>query len=389
MPYTLSLEQSDALKQIGQWYRTKTSPYLTLGGYAGTGKTTLIAYLRQALRQFDDDAKVAFCAYTGKAARVLDQRLKTEKVPRKGDSVSTIHSLIYIAEYDASGAIRNWDLKDRVDANLIIVDEASMVDETIWQDLLKFKIPILAVGDHGQLPPINSNFNLMADPQIRLERIFRQDASSPIVEAATFARMTGEIPVKDYGQGVKKLARGNDETGQIVQEWLENWSQDLLILCGFNVTRQRLNQTIRGHRGFETAEPEVNDYVVCLRNDHKRKLYNGMTGVLRHLESTDDDAWLWASVDFEGEKNSFEGYILKEQFGSTETVKQMPKAPDKQKGALFDFGYAMTVHKAQGSEAPKVLLFEERSRRMSDDEWRRWLYTGVTRASEELLIVGN
>jgi exodeoxyribonuclease-5 len=172
MSYTLSPDQSEALKHIGQWYRGKTAPFLTLGGYAGTGKTTLIAYLRQALRQFDEEARVAFCAYTGKASRVLDMRLKDQKVPRRGDSVSTIHSLIYNAESDKSGTVTSWKLKDKLEYDLIIVDEASMVDETIWLDLLSFQIPILAVGDHGQLPPINSRFNLMGNPQIRLERIF-------------------------------------------------------------------------------------------------------------------------------------------------------------------------------------------------------------------------
>src|SRR5689334_3223585 len=96
MSYTLSPDQAAALRQIGAWYRGHTSPYLTLGGYAGTGKTTLIAYLRQALRQHDETARVAFCAYTGKAARVLQERLKDQRVRVKGDSVGTIHSLIYM-----------------------------------------------------------------------------------------------------------------------------------------------------------------------------------------------------------------------------------------------------------------------------------------------------
>jgi exodeoxyribonuclease-5 len=390
MAYTLSTDQSAALKQIGAWYRGKASQYLTLGGYAGTGKTTLIAYLRQALRQFDDEARVAFCAYTGKATRVLDRRLKDQKVPRRGDSVSTIHALIYTAKHDKSGTVTGWDLKEALDYDLIIVDEASMVDETIWQDLLSFDIPVLAVGDHGQLPPINSSFNLMASPQIRLERIFRQAASSPIVEVATLARTSGNVPVASYGDTVRKLDRNHDETGQLVEEWLQNYNPDLLVLCGFNATRQKLNQAIRSYLGFETPEPAVGDYVVCLRNDRKRKIYNGMTGTIRRLESAGDpeDLWLWASIEFEGEANFFEGYILRAQFGASETIQQLPKTPDKDKGSLFDFGYAMTVHKAQGSEALKVLLFEERSRRMSDDDWRRWLYTAVTRASQELLIVG-
>jgi exodeoxyribonuclease-5 len=62
--------------------------------------------------------------------------------------------------------------------------------------------------------------------------------------------------------------------------------------------------------------------------------------------------------------------------------------PPKAEIDLFDFGYALTVHKAQGSQAQKVVLFEERFSKMDDETWCRWLYTGVTRAGEELYIIG-
>jgi exodeoxyribonuclease V len=392
MKYTLSSDQAEALKQIGIWYKGKTAPFLTLGGYAGTGKTTLIAYLRQALRQHDEDLTVAFCAFTGKAARVLDQKLREQKVPRKGDNVSTIHSLIYMAELDSNGTVKSWRKKDGLGHDLVIVDEASMIDETIWQDLLSFDVPILAVGDHGQLPPVGSSFNLMNSPQLRLDHIFRQEADSPIIEVATLARTTGHIPVGEYGTSVKKLDRNDPETGQLVQEMLENYRADLMILCGYNKTRVNLNQTIRGYMGYETFEPASGDRVVCLRNNRKTKIYNGMTGHIHYLSPADDDKdnlWYFASLDLDGEDYRYEGYILREQFGQTETIKQVPKSPDPMSGDLFDFGYALTVHKAQGSQATKVLLFEERFPRMTDEDWRRWLYTGVTRASEELIIVGS
>jgi Ni2+-binding GTPase involved in maturation of urease and hydrogenase len=105
MGYTLSMDQAAALKEIGAWYRSESSPYMTLGGFAGTGKTTLIAYLRKALREHDETATVAFCAYTGKAARVLQEKLREQRVARRGDLVSTIHSLIYTTE-DAPGGRR-------------------------------------------------------------------------------------------------------------------------------------------------------------------------------------------------------------------------------------------------------------------------------------------
>ncbi len=393
MSYTLSVDQAEALRQIGSWYRSRSSPYLTLGGYAGTGKTTLIAYLRQALRQHDPEARVAFCAYTGKATRVLTERLREQKVPRRKDSVSTIHSLIYTTQDAVGGGTPNWVLKESLERDFIIVDEASMVDEVIWRDLLSFELPILAVGDHGQLPPVGSPFNLMAEPMVRLERIFRQAEDSPIIEMGTLARTSGELSVREYGAGVRKLDRALPETGIMVQELLESWRPDLLVLCGYNQTRVKLNAAMRGFRDIESAEPVSGDRVVCLRNNRVKKIYNGMIGrivrcVLVSPDEDPDGRWYEAEIELEGEDYTYSGHVLREQFGAAETARDVPLAPDGERGDLWDFGYALTVHKAQGSQAQRVLLFEERFARSSEEDWRRWLYTAVTRAQEELTVIG-
>jgi exodeoxyribonuclease V len=387
MAYTLSNDQAEALLAIGRWYKDQSSPFITLGGYAGTGKTTLIAYLRQALSQYDEDVEVAFCAFTGKAARVLSERLRQHKVPSAKDSVSTIHSLIYSAETNKDGQVVGWLRKDELPFSLIIVDEASMVDQRIWEDLLSFNVPVLAVGDHGQLPPVSSNFNLMAAPHIRLERIFRQQEDSAIIEVATLARTSGHIPAKQYSLNVQKLNRQADETGAIVEELLQNWTPDTLILCGYNHTRVKLNQDLRRRWAYESAEPQPGDRLVCLRNNRYSKVYNGMTGTLRSIEKADDN-WYEAMIELDNEDFAYYGFIYRPQFGEREAATNLPLAPNDKPGDLFDFGYALTVHKAQGSQAPGVLLFEERFSRMSDEDWRRWLYTGVTRAIDKLTVVG-
>ena len=287
--YQLSSDQAAALQAIGAWYKGKTAPFITLGGYAGTGKTTLIAYLRKALQDYEEKTTVAFCAFTGKAARVLDDRLKEHKVMRPSDNVSTTHSLIYTAQLDDHGAVASWQLKDKLDYDLIIVDEASMIDEGIWNDLLTFHVPILAVGDHGQLPPVGSSFNLMADPQLRLDRIFRQEVGSAIIEVATLARTHGFIPVGEYGPGVRKLDRRDEETNLVVQDILENFNNDTLLLCGYNTTRHKLNQAVRQYRDVESPLPQSGDRVVCLRNNHTSKVYNGMTGTINNLMDALDD----------------------------------------------------------------------------------------------------
>jgi exodeoxyribonuclease-5 len=389
MRVELSVEQAAAIREIGRWYRSQSTPFITLGGYAGTGKTTLIGYLRQALGDLDESAKVGFCAYTGKAARVLASRLREAGAARRGDSVGTLHSLIYDAEDAGGGAVR-WVRKDRLDRSLVIVDEASMVDETIWRDLLEFGIPVLAVGDHGQLPPVGSSFNLMAEPQVRLEKIWRQAALSPIIEVATLARQTCVIPVKEYGPGVRKLDRREAETGQLVEELLGGDMNSMMVLCGYNTTRVKLNQAMRSMRDHTSSGPESGDIVVCLRNNRTKHLYNGMLGtVIRVVPALDDiNGWYEAQIELMGEDYEYDGYIWRDQFGASETTRDMPLAPDGGRGDLWDFGYALTVHKAQGSQAARVLLFEERFPRSSDEDWRRWLYTAVTRAETELTIIG-
>jgi exodeoxyribonuclease-5 len=390
MAYALSTDQVEALRAIGRWWRSKSSPYITLGGYAGTGKTTIVALVRQALRENDPEVRVAFCAFTGKAVRVLEQTLKKHKITKRKDSISTIHGLIYRTELDKDGHIVGWRRKSELDVDLIIVDEASMVTKDLWDDLLFYGIPILAVGDHGQLPPVGSNFNLMAEPQLKLERVYRQAEGSGIVEVATMARTSGIIPAGKYGSEVVKHDRRGDEIGVAMEEILEQWKPDWLVLCGYNHTRVRLNQSLRGRMGFELPTPVTGDHVVCLRNNVQSKLYNGTTGVISWIHPSDElpDVWWRAGVKIEDDE--YDGLLLKEQFGARETIKNIPPSPDpKERGDLFDFGYALTVHKAQGSAADTVLLFEERNKHMTDDDWCRWLYTGVTRAAKRLIIIGD
>ena len=390
MSYQLSTEQVEALRAIGSWYRSKSQPFLTLGGYAGTGKSTLIAYVRKALKENDPDTRVAFCAFTGKAVRVLEMTLKKNKVSRSGDNLSTIHSLIYNSILDSNGHVIGWKLKPNLEFDLIIVDEASMVTADIWSDLLSFKIPVLVVGDHGQLPPVAGNFNLMSEPQLKLERIFRQQELSPIVDVATMARTNGYIPPGAYGEDVVKYDRRGENIGLDMEEIIQGWQPDWLVLCGYNHTRTKLNSSLRVQAGFDEDRPVVGDHVICLKNNATSKLYNGMTGVISDIRRPDNDEEdLWYLADISFEDFEYEGLIFKNQFGAKETVSPLPAAPDGKRGDLFDYGYALTVHKAQGSSSETVLLFEERNRHMSDEDWRRWLYTAVTRAETKLIIIGD
>jgi len=154
--------------------------------------------------------KIAFCSYTGRAAQNLKNKLVEQNALTWRDTISTIHGLIYDPIENTNKEIVGWERKDELDTDLIIVDEASMVDSNIWMDLLSYKIPIVAVGDHGQLPPINGNFNLMANPQLLLTEIHRQAKNNPIIQVSIHARNTGVIPAKEYNAKVIKYSKDDD-----------------------------------------------------------------------------------------------------------------------------------------------------------------------------------
>jgi exodeoxyribonuclease-5 len=384
----LSAGQKTVLNEIVEWYkkdREHTNSYITVGGYAGTGKTTLIAVLRKRLAK-NKKLKVGFVSYTGKAARVLRNKLKEGKVLLPKDTVGTIHSLIYSPVVNEKEEIIGWKQKEKIDRDLIIIDEASMVDEIIWRHLLSYQVPIVVVGDHGQLPPISGSFHLIAEPELELKEIHRQAQGNPIISLSILARTKGHIPSGTYGAYVQKFIKQDPEAQEMVSELLANYSSDTLVLCGYNKTRKRLNLHIRNTLGFSSPLPQVGDRVICLRNNHEKQIFNGMTGII--LSIKDETAtWYMAEIQMDGEDVLYKGLISKDQFMSDSALNFTNKRSAIMAGDLFDFGYALTVHKAQGSQAKRVILFEERFAKMDDNQWRRWLYTAVTRAEEELYII--
>lgn len=382
----LSQDQKQVLQELLNWLQ-KPTHFVTVGGYAGTGKTTLIALLARILHQHNPKIKVSFASYTGKAARVLKTQLQIHDSLKTKDSVSTIHALIYEPIVNSNEEITGWKKKEKVKSDLIIIDEASMVDQQIWLDLLSYQVPIIAVGDHGQLPPIKGTFNLMESPQLKLDAIHRQAKDNPIIKLSIMARERGEIPFRNFASKVKKLNKKELETQEFAQELLNQFNTDTLVLCGYNNTRIKLNQQIRSSLGFESPHPTVNDQVICLRNNHAKDIFNGMVGKITQI-TIENPEWYFAQIEFPEENHSFSGLISCQQFREPKTLSQTSQRKKTLGGDLFDFGYALTVHKAQGSQAQRVILFEERFKQMDQAMWKRWLYTAVTRAIEELYIIG-
>lgn len=385
----LSPDQRKAFDAIQGWlYQGYNNP-LRIGGYAGTGKTTLIGYVRNYIRAQTPKRRVAFACPTGMASQNLSGRLALQGVALGKDYIGTIHRLIYVPEVNKKGAITGWIRNEEIKADLIIIDEGSMITRSVWQDLKSFGLPLLVFGDHGQLPPVGDTHSLMKDPDLALETIHRQAADNPIISLATLARKGDKIAPAKYGSGVAKIARDSYEAEEISNSFFNMRGTDSFILCGTNKLRNQLNKHIRTLKGIESDAPVAGDKVVCLKNIYDNKggaVFNGMIGTIQSI--TDEDKRRFgATIDFPEAGVVYNGLISKDQFHSPTLISQIKGVKYDMIGDRFDFGYALTVHKAQGSQARRVLVFDESP--FFREDASRWLYTAVTRAEEELYILGD
>lgn len=403
MSLILSPDQDKALSAVLEWWNQvkdiedfSTCRHLqtfSMGGYAGTGKSTVLAFLSKELGQ---ERNIQFVSLTGKAVNVINSKLQKEHLPA---TASTIHSLIYAPVVDDKGQIKEW--VNRVMAeqgetpeeneiefiDLFINDEASMTSEDLNDDLLSYNRPILYVGDHGQLPPVKGNLNLMANPRVRLETLHRN--AGPIAELAYLARQGKQIP---YGWRTDKVARLKvNELSHPDIDWLvANPGKQVMLLVAKNATRLSWNKRIReiyfDHQPDLPDAPIKGDWIMFWKNQKRSGIYNGMSAKIISIKFQQEHPEFNYSITAEAE----DGRILQNipvyrHAFNTEKVQVEPSMHWRNFGLPADFGYTMTCHKAQGSEAPRVLVYGQG---FGDFEMRkRWLYTAITRSSEYLYLV--
>ncbi len=365
--------QDDALKAVADWLKAKpghngTPQLFRLFGFAGTGKTTLAKHLAEQA-----DGEVKFAAFTGKAASVMRG---------KGcRGASTIHSLIYRAR-ESGEEIPSFDLWDEAPASkaeLIIIDECSMVDAELGRDLLSFGVPLLVLGDPAQLPPISGGgFFTEAEPDVMLTEVHRQAEGDPIIRLSMNIRAGEYLEPGRYGE-TEVVAKADLDPKRVLEA-----DQ---VLVGRNATRRAYNLRMRERRGFADAMPEAGDKLVCLRNNRKKALFNGGLWTVKERGSRKGGAktgimTLRLLPDDETATRGVKVSVRPECFtGGIEQIDWQRRKPYDE----FDYGYVLTVHKAQGSQWDDVVLFDE-SFAFSDSR-ERWLYTGVTRAAKRLTVV--
>jgi len=369
-----SPEQDTALSEAAAWLRRGDRQVFRLFGYAGTGKTTLARHLAEGI-----GGDVVFGAFTGKAAHVLRQKGCTD--------AGTIHSLIYrprsakeeeeVDDEEDDGGPQFALKRDSAaaTASLIVIDECSMVDEELGRDLLSFGTPVLVLGDPAQLPPVKGGgFFTEAEPDVMLTEVHRQAQDNPIVRMSMTIREGGKLEYGEYGESCIINRR------QIDKEQILGADQ---VLVGTNKTRRLYNGRIRELKDFTTPMPAVGDKLVCLRNDKTKGLLNGGLWTVSRLRQPRGNTLRFDVVpEDEVGKQTVKVKVLPAMF--EDGAEQIPFTI-RRKADEFDYGYALTVHKAQGSQWDDVVLFDES---WAFREHRdRWLYTAVTRAAERITVV--
>lgn len=333
----LSEDQSRALEAIVRWWNRGSQQTFVLGGHAGMGKTTLIPYIRSAL-----PVKSTVVTYTNRASLVL----KSKGVP----DASTIHRLMY--KLDDEGPPMRWSRLQKLDTELIIVDESSMIGETVDEDMRKYGVPIIYVGDPFQLPPVNDGESVIAEPDYCLSRIHRQAQGSPIVVLAD--RVRRGLPLPYDGVNVVDQCELTDEA-------LREFD---VVLCHTNARRRVLNTRLRPFEG--PVAP--GDLVCSFKNHYEQGVFNGEVGRVTRVRT--QRVW---EADFGNGPVWFHNVMM---LGPDDA----PHDPRFKGSQVFDFGYALTVHKAQGSQFDSVLVWQERS---FDD---RLTYTAITRAVKKGVV---
>ena len=389
----LTKKQEEGLK-IAVARHKSHEKYTVISGYAGTGKSTLVRFIIDAL-DVDED-KVAYATYTGKAAEVLR---------KKGNpNAMTLHRLLYDSIPRQGGGFIRIP-KKQLDYSIVVVDEVSMVPKTMVDMLLAHKIYILFLGDPFQLPQIDKKetHTLLDKPHIFLDQVMRQAAESEIIQLTMKIRNGEDIPFM-HGKEVIVAPKAELVTGHLT------WAD--IIICATNKTRHNMNRQKRELLGY-SGVLQTGERIIVKRNywedcdEDGNALVNGTVGTVAnpyesfvripsYIKNDRRDLPLIGCIFTPDGGKSFDtfeidkDYLLKEEpcvdwRVSYQLGKLKPKIGDiLPKQATY--GYALTCHAAQGSEFDKVLVIEE-SFPFDKIEHQRWLYTAATRASDKLVLV--
>ncbi|QXN67882.1 ATP-dependent RecD-like DNA helicase [Listeria phage LPJP1] len=394
---TLTNKQEEVVMRAVEWWNKDIKKVFTIAGLAGTGKSTIIKFITSAINL--NDEQVVYSAYTGTATNVLN---------RKGNNnTSTIHRLMYNVVYDEKKNKFNFIKKESISKNikLIIVDEGSMVTDSMIEELITFNVPIIMIGDPMQLPPVKGGINkYMKRPDIFLDEPLRQALDNPIIWLANEVRKKNRLRIGPIDENVMIINKKDVD--------YDMYTGADQILASKNITVDRINSLIRKNiLNLNSPFPYVGEKLICLKNNwlemyedngSQQYLTNGIIGYVENIYeykkrldtfeldfkptfSSDTGIYNRLHVDalyftdgITNDDQIYENEMYKSLILRRNIFEESHVIINK-----FKFGYATTVYKSQGSEYDNVLLFDEI---YNKSIYHQQLYTGITRAKTNLII---
>lgn len=414
MSLLLSAGQREAMDMIGRFLDQNDHLVAVLTGFAGTGKTSLVRIIAE------NYGTPIVVTPTGKAALRVSEATDLD--------ASTIHRFLYDVEDDPKTGEALFNLREIhairsiVGDSLVIVDEASMVDAKVWNDLRTMAqladFRILLVGDTFQLPPVNKDkdgkpFCSLDYPTpfcVHMTEVVRQALDSPIIRASMLLR---EGKPEFMALNLLTPLSFSKLTDTVIRLQKEGGA----VLVHRNATRHKINVNARAALGFDPRTVVQGEPLLVTQNNYPLEKYNG--------EITTFEGWDVPPGDrtTQAVKDNYSQSVIEMSFGvgqldyglcmispdeisgraeaekiSPWAIKKNSKVVYKKKLAYDEdsrppphlhanYGYCLTVHKSQGSEFPEILLVIERSlKAMPIKEQRRFLYTAITRAKAKVLF---
>ena len=361
-----------------------------LGGLAGTGKSSVIPSIIDSSGVKPD--KILYCAFTGSVCNMLIA---------KGIPARTIHSALFACEKVKDEATGKYKFKTfrkdkgmiRDAYDLIVVDELSTVNDYLMETLRYYEIPMICMGDPGQFKAIGGSEisqSLLNSPDVFFKTVYRNGGY--LLECAYLAR-EGDFSFLKQGRDKDNLAIISKYDTQTMDMLSVRTSQ---IICHSNADRIIYNDRVRMLRGFEGVAPNVGEKVICTDNNWDIQsetgilsLTNGLQGIVTEFRQ-DDLAREYATF-----KMSIRNIILKNEKFNNLYCDLIPFMRDYDTDSVFesersmlfnieifnqfDFGYAITAYKGQGSQWRSGLGIGSK---MDKDTLKRFYYTLMTRAED-------
>ena len=451
-PYQPTTDQIEAIRQFSAFVeQSSSSSIFLLKGYAGTGKTTLIAsWLKPLLKQ---GYKVVLMAPTGRAAKVMSTYAKAK--------ANTIHKRIYFAQQNKQGGIQFTLQKNKFRKAVFIVDEASMIGDeqssaqlfqngSLLQDLISYvqqgdRCKLVFVGDTAQLPPVKQELSPALNQnylslhfstevsEVELSEVLRQDALSGILHNATNLRNIMHENIYDHFQflirnktDITHLQDGYDIQGALEDGYRDVGRTENTIIVRSNKRANQYNRQIRTQIMSLENDLAVGDLLLVVKNNYFWLTPKSQAGfiangdvieILRILsfqelygfrfakvhvqlvDYPDQDAFdtilILDALDAEGHALTYEQsnelyQKVRQDYSHLPKYKQYPEV---KKNPFFNalqvkFAYALTCHKAQGGQWKRVFIEKPYLPEGPSVDYYRWLYTAITRASEHLFLIG-